>query len=98
MGKYVSGFGPGNPKVKLAPVNLSGSPEIKPVRVRKRLGDSGGISFQVPPGWDDGSGKIRHVESGPLKGRVYFKNRREAVELAKRLEGKTGDRTRFDPN
>ncbi len=58
----------------------------------------GGVSFQFPPGWDDGSGKIRHVPDGPLKGRVCFSSRREAVEIQKRYEGLTGERARYDPD
>lgn len=80
--------------------DLSGKgQETTPVRVRrKRLGDGGGILWQFPPGWDDGSGKVKHLPKGhPQEGRVYFSNRAEAMEIAKRYEGMSGDRTRFDP-
>jgi hypothetical protein len=56
----------------------------------------GGISFQLPPGWDDGSGKIRHIESGPHKGRVYFTSRTEAREIAKRMSDTCDQRVRYD--
>jgi hypothetical protein len=61
-------------------------------------GDRRGISFTFPPGWDDGSGKVSHVPDGPFKGRVMFTSRREAEEIGKRLEGKSGDRVRYDPD
>ena len=61
-------------------------------------GDRRGISFQFPPDWDDGSGKIQHVKSGPFKGRVMFSGRRDAEEIAKRYEGMCGQRARYDPD
>lgn len=61
-------------------------------------GDRRGISFQFPPGWDDGSGKIQHVKDGPYKGRVMFSGRREAQEIAKRYEGMCGQAARYDPD
>lgn len=61
-------------------------------------GDRRGISFQFPPGWDDGSGKIQHVKSGPFKGRVMFQSKREAQEIAKRYEGMCGQRARYAPD
>jgi hypothetical protein len=70
-------------------------PSRKDFTVSGGHGD-GGISYTFPPGWDDGSGKIRHVQSGPNKGRVYFRSKREAREVAKRYEGKTGDRATYD--
>lgn len=57
-----------------------------------------GISFQFPPGWDDGSGKVRHVESGPFKGRVYWQSRQEAIDIGKRHEDKSGTFTSYDPD
>lgn len=66
--------------------------------VGKRGGSDGGVSFQIPPGWDDGSGKIRHVQSGPLKGRVFWTSRQEAKEIAKRMEDKNESRVRYDPD
>lgn len=73
---------------------------IKKINVISKAGGrkGGGISFTFPPGWDDGSGKIKHVESGQWKGRVYFTSRREAQEIAKRYEDKSGERCRFDPS
>lgn len=59
-------------------------------------GETRGISFQFPPGWDDGSGKVQHVKSGPFKGRVCFTSKHEAKEVAARHEGKSGIRTRYD--
>jgi hypothetical protein len=61
-------------------------------------GDRRGISFQFPPGWDDGSGKIQHVKDGPFKGRVMFTSRAQAEEVAKRYEGTCGQRARYDPD
>lgn len=55
-----------------------------------------GISFQFPPGWDDGSGKVRHVPSGPYKGRVMFTSKREAIDIGKRHEDVSGVRTSYD--
>jgi len=74
------------------------SKRAKNIQVAKRGGCDGGISYQLPPGWDDGSGKIRHVKSGPLKGRVYFTSRYEAKELAKRLQDKEQRHVRYDPD
>jgi hypothetical protein len=64
--------------------------------IHKRGGAEGGVSYQIPKDWDDGSGKIRHIPSGPLKGRVYFTSRHEAQEIAKRLQDKEQTRVRFD--
>jgi hypothetical protein len=64
--------------------------------VIRRQGYNGGVSLQFPPGWDDGSGKVKHVEHGPMKGRVYFSNRREAEDLGKRHEDVSGCSTRYD--
>lgn len=66
------------------------------MRISKR-GDEGGISFQIPPGWDDGSGKIRHVKGGIHDGRVCWSTQAEAREVAARLEAKEGSRVRYDP-
>jgi len=68
------------------------------IHIAKRGGTDGGVSFQLPVGWDDGSGKIRHVQSGPLKGRVYFTSRHEAQEIAKRLQDKDQRNVRYDPD
>jgi hypothetical protein len=68
------------------------------VNILKRPGSDGGISFQFPPGWDDGSGKVKHIPSGPYKGRVYFTSREEARDIAKRHEDQSGLRTRYDPD
>lgn len=67
-------------------------------RMVSRRGQDGGISFQFPPGWDDGSGKIRHVKDGPFKGRVCFSSRREAKEISARYEGMSGERIHYDPD
>ena len=66
------------------------------IQIRKRGGSDGGVSFQIPPGWTDGSGKIKHIQSGPLKGRVYFSNRHEAKEIAKRLQDREERYVRYD--
>jgi hypothetical protein len=66
------------------------------LNIRKPAGSDGGVSFQLPKGWDDGSGKVRHVKDGPLKGRVYFTSREEAKELAKRLQDKEERHVRYD--
>lgn len=66
------------------------------IQVRKVTGDGGGMSFQLPPGWDDGSGKIRHVTDGPHKGRVFFTSRHEAKEIAKRMQDKEERFIRYD--
>ena len=66
------------------------------LQVRKASGSDGGISFQLPPGWDDGSGKIRHVKDGIHKGRVFFTSRHEAKEIAKRLQDKEERFVRYD--
>lgn len=66
------------------------------IQIRKRGGSDGGVSFQIPPGWTDGSGKIKHIQSGPLKGRVYFSSRHEAKEIAKRLQDKEERYVRYD--
>lgn len=65
--------------------------------IGKRAGSDGGISFQFPPGWTDGSKRVRHVPSGPFAGRVFFTSRQEAKDLAKRLEDKSGTRAEYDP-
>lgn len=66
--------------------------------IGKRAGTDGGVSFQFPPGWDDGSGRVRHIQSGPLKGRIFFTSRQEAKDLAKRLEDRSGTRVQYDPD
>lgn len=71
-------------------------PELR--RVSKRGDGKGGVSFQFPPGWDDGSGKVKHMPSGPFKGRVYFESRHEARDLAKRLEDRQQSEVRYDPD
>lgn len=63
-----------------------------------KTGDDGGVSLQIPPGWDDGSGRVRHVKDGPLKGRVCWSNRAEAREIAARVAAKEGQRVTYDPN
>lgn len=55
-----------------------------------------GVSFQFPPYWDDGSGKVKHVPHGPLKGRVYFESKQEARDIARRHEDKSGIVTRYE--
>lgn len=71
------------------------SPAVE--RLTKR-GDDGGVSFQFPPDWDDGSGKVRHVKSGFLKGRVCWTNAQEARDIAHRLEDMQGTRVKYDPD
>ena len=68
------------------------------VQILPGQGDRRGISFQFPPGWDDGSGKIKHVQSGPYKGRVMFSSKHEAREIAKRYEGSSGEGMRYAPD
>lgn len=74
-----------------------GNMRSEPPRKVKRGGADGGISFQFPPDWDDGSGKVKHVPDGPFKGRVCFESRRDAVEVAKRYEGMCGQKIHYDP-
>jgi hypothetical protein len=62
----------------------------------KKKSSEGGISFTFPKNWDDGSGRVRHVQSGPWRGRVMFTSRNEAREIAKRHEGMCGARTTYD--
>lgn len=64
--------------------------------IRKASGEDGGVSFQLPPGWDDGSGKVKHIKDGPLKGRVFWANRYEAKELAKRIQDREERNVRYD--
>lgn len=66
------------------------------MQIHKRSGSEGGVFFQVPPGWTDGSGKIRHIPSGEHKGRVYFTSRHEAKEIAKRLQDQQEMHIRYD--
>lgn len=66
--------------------------------VGKRGGSDGGVCWQIPPGWTDGSGKVKHIQSGPWKGRVYFSNRHEAKELAKRLQDHAERYVKYDPD
>ena len=79
---WVEGPAPVTPRVDISPEMM----------VRRQEG----ISFQFPPGWDDGSGAVRHVPSGPHKGRVMFTSQHEKMEIAKRHEGMTGLETRID--
>jgi hypothetical protein len=58
--------------------------------------DTRGISFQFPPGWDDGSGRVRHVPSGPHKGRVMWTSPQEKRDIAKRHEDASGIETRVE--
>jgi hypothetical protein len=67
----------------------------KDFSIMRRHGDNGGISFQIPENWDDGSGKIRHVKDGPFKGRVYWTSQKEAQDIARRLEDQGGTRVRY---
>lgn len=66
------------------------------MQIHKRAGSDGGISYQLPPNWTDGSGKIRHVKEGPNKGRVFFSSRYEAKEIAKRLQDSEQRFVRYD--
>jgi hypothetical protein len=65
---------------------------------RRGGGRNGGMSYQIPKGWDDGSGKIRHIQSGPNKGRVCWTSRHEAKEIAKRLQDSEQRHVRYDPD
>lgn len=67
--------------------------------VLSKASDNGkvGISFQLPEGWDDGSGKIRHLKSGPHAGRVYWTSRAEAREIAARWSDSAGRKVTYDP-
>lgn len=64
--------------------------------IAKKGGSDGGLSFQIPPGWDDGSGKIRHIKGGQHDGRVFWTSRREAQEIAKRLQDHQQQYVRYD--
>lgn len=66
------------------------------LEIRKASGSDGGVSFQLPPGWTDGSGKIRHIPSGQFKGRVFWTSRYEAKEIAKRLQDREERNVRYD--
>lgn len=66
--------------------------------IAKRGGCDGGISFQLPKGWDDGSGKIKHVKGGQFDGRVYWTSRHEAKEIAKRLQDREERHVKYDPD
>lgn len=68
------------------------------LQIARRGGTDGGVSFQLPKGWDDGSGKVRHIQSGFHKGRVYWTSRYEAKELAKRLQDSEERHVRYDPD
>jgi hypothetical protein len=100
VARFVQGFGKKKGTWKSRSYDLSGrGPGVTPVRVRrKRLGDGGGVLFQFPPGYDDKSGKLNYMKSGPWEGRVVFQNRREAKEIAARYEGMCGEKIRYDPN
>lgn len=67
--------------------------DVKPVA---RGSANGGVSFQFPKYWDDGSGKVRHVPSGPFKGRVMFGGPQEAADIGKRHEDMCGYKTTYD--
>lgn len=98
--QYFGGFGPGirDGKPWSMTYDLCGKgPGGPPVKVRKRLGEKGGVFFQVPAGWDDGRPGLKRVERGHLKGRLYYTSRREGIELAKRISGKENVAARFDP-
>ena len=66
------------------------------LNIRKPAGSEGGVSFQLPKGWDDGSNKVRHIPSGPLKGRVFWTSRGEAKEIAKRIQDREERNVRYD--
>lgn len=68
--------------------------------ISKRGGrGAGGILFQAPPGWTDGSKKLKYLPKGhPHAGRVYFTSAREAQDIAKRLEDQSGVRVRYNPD
>ena len=70
----------------------------RPFHIGKKIGRDGGFSLSIPPGWDDGSGKVKHIPSGPHKGRVYFESRHEARELAKRIQDKEQRGFKYDPD
>lgn len=55
--------------------------------ISKKRGPEG-VSFQIPEGYDDGSGKFRHIKGGPNAGRVFWTSAHEASELAKRIQDK----------
>jgi len=89
------------PKDKLPPIVETWRKNAKSSYRRDRQNQFGrgeirGISFQFPTGWDDGSGKVRHVQSGPFKGRVCWTSKHEATEVAKRHEGMGGGETHYD--
>ena len=99
MGKFVHGFGPGKKggwKTKY--FDLSGKGRaVKPMRKRTPLGESG-VLFQFPPGYDDGSGTLQYVKSGPFAGRVCYSSAKEAKEIAARYAGRTGEKIHFNPD
>lgn len=74
------------------------SGRVHQIQIAKRGGRNGGVSYQLPKNWDDGSGKVRHIPSGPLKGRVFFTSRHEAQEIAKRVQDHERQHVRYDPD
>lgn len=97
--KFFAGIGPGEKggwKTKYYDLSRKGG-GVKPMRKRTQLGTSG-ILFQFPPGYDDGSGKLKYVKSGPFAGRVCYSSRKEAQEIRARYADRTGEKIHFDPN
>ncbi len=67
-------------------------------RVAKRGCSDGGIAFQFPKGYLKETGKYAYVNDGPFKGRLRFRNKQEAREVAAHHEHVSGLRTRYDPD
>lgn len=85
-------------KSKLPPIAQGWREQAqKRTEVVTRTGDGFGMAFQLPPGWDDGSGKIRHMKGGVHDGRIIFSSRREAKDIARRWEDACGRRVEYDP-
>lgn len=71
-------------------------PEQK--RIFRRGCSDGGIAFQFPKDYLRETGKYAYVNEGPFKGRLRFRNKQEAREVAAYHEHASGLRTRYDPD
>lgn len=67
----------------------------EPKVVAKR-GDGFGMSVQFPKWWGKGMKGVRHIPSGPHRGRIMFTTRQEAKDIGKRHEDVSGFKTTYD--
>lgn len=79
---------------------VDGPAPVRPPEKRrvKRGSSDGGIAFQMPPGYLKETGKYEYIKGGPFDGRLRFRNRQEARDIAARHEDACGMRTRYDPH